>query len=74
MNTPNTYTCAICHQNFTKGQDDETAIAETKEYFTSVNLDDCAIVCEDCFERIRPEKHPTEYKASLLDMWLRKNI
>ena len=44
-----TYTCAVCSNEYLKGVDDETAMEETKEIFGDVKQEDCDIVCDDCF-------------------------
>jgi hypothetical protein len=45
----NTYTCALCGGTFEKGLTDEEALAEKDALFPGVPLEDCDIVCDDCF-------------------------
>jgi len=51
------YTCAICKGIFEKSTPEDEALAELKEFFGDVSPDDCDIVCDDCWEKIRPDKH-----------------
>jgi len=44
-----TYVCAICNQAFIKGWSDEEAIAELENDFVGFSLDQCKIVCDDCY-------------------------
>lgn len=50
----NTFTYAICDGTFEKGWSEEEAIAELHEVFGDYHPDECATVCDDCFEKIRP--------------------
>lgn len=63
----NEYQCAMCQGVFTKAHSDEEAMAETQAYWPGVAQQDCAVVCDDCWEKIHPETHPEEYQDSLLD-------
>lgn len=47
-----TYTCAECGGEFEKGWSDEEAKAEFGAEFTSHDLDDAALVCDDCYKKI----------------------
>lgn len=46
------YQCEQCRGVFTKARADDEAWQETKEIFGDVNRQDCAIVCDDCFNEI----------------------
>lgn len=46
----NTYTCAVCGETFDKGWSDEEAEAELKENFPGHAKEECAIICDDCFQ------------------------
>lgn len=51
----NTYTCAICKGEFEKGWSDEEAVAEKDSYWGDVPLDECGVICDDCWNKIRPD-------------------
>jgi hypothetical protein len=47
------YECAVCHGTFTRTRSDEEALAERRATWTEPFGDDeCAFVCEDCFQRL----------------------
>jgi hypothetical protein len=46
------YTCAICNGTFNMGWSDDEAIAELKEEFPGVDIEDCSIVCDNCYKRM----------------------
>jgi hypothetical protein len=48
-----TFVCAMCRGTFPMGDDDE-ALAELKATFGDVNPADCALLCDDCFEKVKP--------------------
>ena len=48
----NQYRCAACGGVFDKGWSDEDAKAEHTKTFPETPLDDCAIVCDDCYKRM----------------------
>lgn len=50
------YQCAICKGVFVKEWSDEEALAETQLYWTGSTQEDCAVVCDDCWEKIKPER------------------
>jgi NAD-dependent dihydropyrimidine dehydrogenase PreA subunit len=51
-----TYECAVCHETFDYDQSvsEEELAAETLEVFGVAHSPDDAVVCDDCYERIRP--------------------
>lgn len=51
------YTCAMCKGVFEGTTPEDEAKAELKEYFGDVSVDDCDIVCDDCWQKIRPDYH-----------------
>jgi hypothetical protein len=63
----NEYQCALCQGIFTKTWSDEDAIAETQSYWPGMTQEECATVCDDCYQKIHPETHPQEYQDSLLE-------
>ena len=44
------FTCAICGGTFEKTNTDEEALAEKEALFPEYTLEECAIVCEDCWK------------------------
>ena len=44
-----TYVCAICKEKFTKGWSDKEAFAEKKELWGDLPIEECDIICDDCF-------------------------
>ena len=53
----NEYRCALCGNVFVKGQSDAEALAEKRAYFGDVPEEDCAVVCEDCWQKIHPQRN-----------------
>jgi hypothetical protein len=49
-----TFTCAYCGGEFDKGWSHEEALAELKENFGDIPVEECAEVCDDCWELVRP--------------------
>ena len=45
----NTYKCAICGGIFEKELTDEEAKKELNEKFPGFSVDECDIVCDDCY-------------------------
>ena len=55
MATGDEFTCALCRGTFEKTRSDEEASTECKDIFgVTPDTEPCAIVCDDCFEKIRP--------------------
>jgi hypothetical protein len=46
----NQYQCSACGGVFDKGWSDSEAIAELQETFPGKAVDECALVCDDCFK------------------------
>ena len=47
-----TFTCDSCGKTYPKGWTDEEAMQETQEMFGSVPIDDCNVICDDCYKII----------------------
>lgn len=60
----NTYICAMCGEEFEKGWTDEEAEAEAKEFYGKIPESEKAIVCDDCFNKIHPNKFPITTKIT----------
>lgn len=43
------YKCAICKGKFIKGQTDEEAERELKENYPGYSIEECELVCDDCY-------------------------
>lgn len=51
-----TYKCAMCGGVFVKSVPEEEALVELHELFgEGISPEDCDIVCEDCWQGIRPD-------------------
>lgn len=59
-----TYTCEMCGKTYEKGRTDEEAIAEMKEHFGEVPKEEQATICDDCFNKIHPDKFPIATRIS----------
>lgn len=55
---PNEYKCAMCRGVFEKEWTDEEAVAELQEDFGAVPIEDCAVICDDCYQKVRPDANP----------------
>jgi hypothetical protein len=44
-----TYVCAICGGEYIKGVSEEEAIKEKEEYFGNTPVEECDLVCDDCW-------------------------
>jgi hypothetical protein len=55
LKTDNEYTCANCHETFTKGLTEEEAVAQFNIEFSEHDGDtsDCVLICEDCFQKFQ---------------------
>lgn len=47
-----TFQCAVCGGIFTPTWDDSEAVQEFEENFPGYSVDDCDIVCDDCYNQI----------------------
>lgn len=48
------YQCAMCGGTFESDRPDEEAIAEKDLLFGAIPMEQCDIICEDCFQSINP--------------------
>lgn len=51
------YTCAICKKTYGKCVSEDEAKTELKKFFGDISVEDCVIICDDCWQKIRPDKH-----------------
>lgn len=72
------YTCAMCKGVFERTTPEDKALAELEEFFGDISVDDCDIVCDDCWQKIRPDKHGLELPVKEKDiedgMWLEPSL
>lgn len=61
----NEYKCAMCGNVYEKVTPDEETMAECRSYFGNVSQDQCEVVCDDCWQKIHPEKHPHEVEEAI---------
>jgi len=55
----NTYKCTACGGVFDKGWTDEEAMQEKENNFGDIPMQDCDVVCDDCFKALY-ETHKEE--------------
>jgi hypothetical protein len=63
-------TCALCGLEFESGWSEAEALAELYENFGNVSPEDCEVVCDDCWEKMKPQNNPevfAKYKAEVGD-------
>lgn len=46
------FNCVMCKQTFNKAWSDEEAEAEVKEVFGPIPLEECDVVCDDCYKKL----------------------
>ena len=46
------YTCAMCKKSFESDWTDEEARNELNDKFENVQVSDCEIVCDDCYNKV----------------------
>jgi hypothetical protein len=70
----NQYQCAMCKGVFDEGWSDEEAMAETHQLFgKSFTPEECDVICDDCFNKIHPEKYPLETEQAVADQIRARN-
>lgn len=68
------FTCAICDGTFVKKTPEDKALAELKEFFGDVPVEDCVIVCGVCWEKMRPDRYGFTLPVSKGDVLERHTI
>lgn len=68
------FTCNMCHQTFDKGWSDDEARAERLELFGEWKDEECELVCDDCFQKIKLISYEELRAKARKDMadWYRK--
>ena len=46
-----TFTCAICRETYEKARTDEEAADELLTEFPGFEVQDCGVVCDDCWQK-----------------------
>ena len=54
------FICAMCHNEFEKGRSEEEALLELKETFGDYSPEECELVCDGCWEKIKPKEEKNE--------------
>jgi len=62
-----TFVCDMCGKEEEEGPE-EVAEAELAKYFPGESKEECAVVCDDCWQKIRPENNPLEYTDYLREI------
>ena len=55
-----TFKCAMCGC-VDKCRPEKESLAELKEEFGNVNVEDCVKVCDACWEIVRPKNNPDTF-------------
>lgn len=55
------YTCAMCNGDFESEWTEAEAIAEKERDFVTVSLEDCGVICDNCYQQISPKNNPDYY-------------
>ena len=50
----------MCGNTFEEDWTEEEAVAELQENFGDIPLAQCDVVCDDCYNKIQPDKNPAE--------------
>jgi hypothetical protein len=58
----NEYQCCVCGGTFLKTVSDEEVIAELTRDFPGYSVEECGLVCDDCYKRNIDEKYITTSK------------
>lgn len=61
----NTYICAMCGNEYEFETPHEEAVKEMKDLWgEQMTVNQCDIVCDDCFQKIHPSKYPEQAEAA----------
>lgn len=59
------YDCSMCGVTFESGWSHEEAIAEKERDFGDVSLEECDVVCDDCYQQVIPANNPEAMSSYL---------
>lgn len=62
-----TFTCARCGGTWEKIRTDEEAMAEARGLWSPAELEDTAVICDDCFKEFMP--HVPRIRAEMRLGW-----
>lgn len=61
-----TFVCNRCDRVFNGTRTEEETIAEMRGFFgKSIRVEECVVICDDCFKQIHPENHPHEVERAV---------
>ncbi len=63
----NLFTCALCGEIFEGTATDEEVQTEQDFYWPDTPREECAVVCDACWQKIRPEKNKEKYNEYILE-------
>ena len=70
-----TFTCSICGETYESDRPEDETIAEMKANFgDDITKDECQVVCDDCYDKIKPEINQGAYSEWLLGRLLEKLV
>jgi len=52
-----TFTCEMCNKTYEKGWSEEESTKEMRESWGDLPQEHRSVVCDDCFQKIDPEKN-----------------
>jgi len=58
------FKCAMCGETFEKARTEEEALEELNELFGDTPVEECEVVCDDCWQKIRPDKEDGKHEQS----------
>jgi len=61
----NEYECAMCHNVYKKGQAEKDAVNELNENFSNLTIDECVLVCDDCYPIVLENGNKNNNKIAL---------
>jgi DNA-directed RNA polymerase subunit RPC12/RpoP len=52
MAKPDSYRCVVCGEEFVSAWTDEEAREELDKKFPGVPIEECELVCDDCYQKL----------------------
>lgn len=59
------FTCALCGATFRSDWSEEEALADCCRFFGDLPMQDLDVVCDACWEQVRPDRNPEQYLSEL---------